>query len=108
MKVMEFNMSEKRMSRFEAVTLLQACFPLVRKIAEKGADVELTEQDRAIMNGFDRLWAASWLLDPELPPQAGLTRLDINVLSGISKKLRVEEVEKLGLSREEMGDAGWF
>ncbi len=118
-------MNEKRISRLEAATLLEACLPLVHKLTDHGFNfkqidlnraldpgleigIELTEQDRTALAGFNKLWANGWLTDPELPRQAGVKRIEINALSFIATMIRVKEVAKLPLSREEMGDSGCF
>ena len=77
------------MNKDEAITLLAACAPLASKLSDPGMDIELTEADRYVLAGFNKVRLAGWLEDGYLHRQAGLLRSYVVILTAIS--IREEE-----------------
>lgn len=69
------------MKRAEAIALLTACVPLADRLAALGINIELTAEYRLALAGFNKVWLADWLDDPDIHRQAGLGRADIGALS---------------------------
>ena len=77
------------MNKDEAITLLAECAPLARKLSDQGMNIILTEADRYLLAGFNRVHLAGWLEDEYLHRQAGLLRSYVVILTAIS--IREEE-----------------
>ena len=65
----------------KAVTLLHNCKPLAKKVAESGGyGVELTDQDRAALAGFEQVVEAGFLNNFYIVMTAGLNSVEVQVL----------------------------
>jgi hypothetical protein len=73
-----------KLSKSEAIALLAACAPPAGKLAALGVNIELTQEDRAALAGFNQVWLYEdgwWLDDPDIHRQAGLSQSVIGALS---------------------------
>ncbi len=80
--------------RIEAIALLVACVPLADRLAAMGVNIELTEQDRTALAGFNKVWLADWLDDPDIHRQAGLSRSDIGSLNFVAAMQTEKEMRR--------------
>ncbi len=73
--------NSKTLDRNQALKLLLECHTLALRLAEQGMDVALSSwQDRLILKGFEEVWLAGWLNDPDLQNEAQLTPAHIATL----------------------------
>jgi hypothetical protein len=75
------------MGRSEAILLLGFCIILARRVAAEGVNIELSEEDRENLAGFNRVYKAGWLDDPDFHRQAGLGRSDITNLGYLASQI---------------------
>ncbi len=93
------------MKRIEAIARLSGCKPLADRLAALGVNIELTEQDRAALAGFNQVWLYEdgwWLEDPDIHRQAGLGQADINALVFMAAKLQADNMRRQHASREQL------
>lgn len=67
------------MERIEAIALLAGCVSLANRLAALGVNIELTQEDRATLAGFNKVWLYEdgYWLEENIHREAGLNRSDI-------------------------------
>lgn len=93
------------MKRIEAIALLAGCVPLADRLASIDVNIELTEQDRAALAGFNQVWLYEdgwWLDDSDIHRQAGLSRSDIGALSFILARETSNKMQRQHASGEQL------
>lgn len=89
------------MTRTEAISLLAACVPLANRLTALGVDIPLTSKDRTALAGFNQVWFAEWLDDPDIHRQAGLSSNDIWVLNFVVTQVQGEKMRRQHASGEQ-------
>jgi hypothetical protein len=85
------------LKRIEAIARLSACIPLAQRLAYQGINIELTEADRAALEGFNQVWQYNegwWLDDNDVHRQAGLGRDDIGALTFMLARLQADNMRR--------------
>jgi hypothetical protein len=93
------------LKRIEAIARLAACIPLAQRLAYQGVNIELTEADRAALEGFHEVWLYEdgwWLDDNDIHRQAGLGRDDIGALTFMLARVQAEEMRRQHESGEQL------
>jgi hypothetical protein len=73
--------SNKSLDRNQALKLLIDCRTLALRLAGQGMDIALSSwQYQVTLKGFEAVWLAGWLNDPDLQKEAELTPAHIATL----------------------------
>jgi hypothetical protein len=74
------------MKRAEAVALLVGCIPLANRRAAQGVNIVLTDEKKAAIAGFNKVWRymEGYWLEDNIHREGGLNRSDIEAISFIA------------------------
>jgi hypothetical protein len=91
--MLSYNPSFVPPTRVEAIDLLQACWPLLERILNLGAEkLELSDNDLLLLMGFQKVVLAELTSDQEILNNSGITSSDIVELDHLLACYRYDSI----------------